>query len=81
MRKSVVIYSEYAQSEIRNIPQLKAQAEQWLNESEVGKWLKAAGHEVEIAIANDYATDQTKLHLLSRLTEKEHVEYILRWKN
>ena len=87
MRKSVVVYSECFQDgdlsshHRQSTPQLKALAEHWLNETEIGKWLKEGDREVEIVIANDYATDQIKLHLVSKLTEKEHVEYILRWKN
>ena len=87
MRKAVILYTEnfpdgsLSDNQDRNDVHIRMMAEWWMKSTGVGQWLTEQGIELEIRLINDVENAHIKLNFIARFTEKEHVEYLLRWKN
>lgn len=54
--------------------------QRWLNGTEVGQWLRDREMKVEIRLQDsDDSAGSISARFVSRMTEPEHVEYLLRW--
>ena len=54
--------------------------QRWLNETEVGQWLQDREIKVEIRLKDsDDSAGSVSAMFVGRMTEHEHVEYLLRW--
>lgn len=54
--------------------------ERWLAETDIGQWTQDQGMKVEIRLKdNDDANGSMSARFVSKMTESQHVEFLLRW--